>query len=338
MAFLNDSDLASLKIKKMVFHLVGPKPEHFVRLEAIDPGKFAPFFLERIKSVNAGLPYRFSDASATRTRLDRVAADVSVFQDESEALADDFQRQHGGTAAAGAFLVFMLEMDSGSAFALLKYDDEQVLSYDFKDGAHGRKRVNLAALERTFVQNREALQKAALIRLTDDGGELSVLDRRNQQKVARYFENFLDAVRLHEDAALTEKLVNVTRQVIRDNKSLVPPDVFREMNKRTYEAASGGGSLSIDNQKSFLEAVIGKSLPDDSPIVAKYQAALRRERIDGVPVKFDISGVKPPRSVHFDTENDIRIRVPSDMKYKIQVEDDRIIINDALKQQYDAAD
>jgi hypothetical protein len=338
MAFLDDSDLASLEITKMVFHLVGPKPEQFIRLEAVDPGKFAPFFLERIRSVNAGLPYKFSDASATRTRLDRIAGDAKLFQDESEALADDFQRQHGGTAAAGAFLVFVLKMDSGPAFALLKYDDEQVLTYDFKDGAHGRKRVNLAALERTFVQNREALQKAALIRLTDGGGELSVLDRRNQQKVARYFENFLDAVRIHEDAALTEKLVNVTRQLIRENKGLVPPDVYREMSKRTYDAASGGGSLAIDNQKSFLEAVMGQALPDDSPIVVKYQAALRRERIDGVPVKFDITAVKAPRSLHYDTENDIRIRVPTEMKHKVTVEKDRIIINDTLKQQYDAAD
>lgn len=338
MAFLDDDDLASLSIKKMVFHLVGPKQEHFIRLEAVDPGNFASFFLERIKSVNAGLPYRFSDASATRTRLDRISADQTVFQDESEALADDFQRNHGGTAAAGAFLVFALEMASGPAFALLKYDDEQVLTYDFKDGADGRKKVNLAALERTFVQNREALQKAALVRLTDGGGDLSVLDRRNQQKVARYFENFLDAIRIHEDAAATEKLVNLTRKVIRENKALVHPDVVREMNKRTYDAASGGGSLAIDNQKSYLEAVVGQSLANDAPIVVKYQSALRRERIDGVAIKFDVTAVKPPRSVHYDTENDIRIRVPAEMKHKITVEDNRIIINDALKQQYDAAD
>jgi len=338
MAFFDDDDLASLTIDQMVFHLVGPREDSFVRLEAVDPGDFAPFFLERIRSVNAGLPYQFSDASATRTRLLRIANDSTRFQDESEALAEDFQRQHGGTASAGAFLLFALTMGSGKAFALLKYDDETVLSYDFKEGAHGRKRVNLASLDRTFVQNRDALQKAALVRLTDSGGELTVLDRRNQQNVARYFENFLDAIRVHEDAALTEKLVAVTRSIIAENRDLVSPDVYRERSKRTYDAASGGGSLSIDNQKSYLEAVVGQALPDDSPLVAKYKSALRKARIDGVPVKFNVTSVKPPASIRYVTKSNIQIRVPMDLQQKVQVLENSIIINDRLDVRYDATD
>jgi hypothetical protein len=44
MAFFDDQQLAELRIERMVVHLVGPKPENFVRLEAIAPGAFAPFF------------------------------------------------------------------------------------------------------------------------------------------------------------------------------------------------------------------------------------------------------------------------------------------------------
>lgn len=338
MAFFDDQQLAALAIEKMVFHLVGPKPDDFVRLEAVTPGAFAPFFLDRIRSVNAGLPYAFSDASATRERLRRIDADDAVFQDESERLAEDFQRQHLGTAAAGAFLVFVLNAGGTRAFALLKYDDETVLTYDMQDIAGGRKRVTLEALERTFVQNKDALQKSALVRLTDGGGELMVLDRRNQQKVARYFETFLDAVRVHEDEDLTLKLVEVTREVIRTNKDLVPPDVYRDMTRRTYDAASAGGQLGVDDQKSFLDTVVGRKLPEDDPLVAKYNGALRKARIDGAPVTLNVAKVRPASTIRYVTANRILIRAPTEFQEFVEIQPDRIIIHDRLEQQYDDAD
>jgi len=338
MAFFDDQQLGQLGIERMVFHLVGPKPEDLVKLEAVNPGRFASFFLERIRSVNAGVPYVFSDASATRERLFRILGNSALFQPESESLAEDFQRRHGGSAAPGAFLVFVLTVGRERAFALLKYDDETVLTYEVQDAPSGRKRVSLEALERTFVQNREALQKSALIRLTDDGGELTVLDRRNQQKVARYFENFLDAVRVHEDADLTAKLVQVTRDVIRENKTLVRPEVYREMTKRTYEAASAGGQLGTDDQTSFLDAVMGVKLADNDPLVTKFKSALRKARIDGTPVTLDVTKVARPTTVRYVTVNKIQIRVPKEVEDFVEVQPQRIIINDRLDDKYDDAD
>lgn len=338
MAFFDEHHLADLRIEQMVFHLVGPKPENFVRLEALNPGPFANFFLERIRSVNGGVPYEFTDASATRERLFRISNDPNRFQEESEKLAEDFQSQHGGATAAGAFLVFRLLAAGEEVFALLKYDDETVLTYDVQDAADGRKRVNLEALERTFVQNREALQKSALIRLTAAGGELTVLDRRNQQKVARYFEAFLAAKRLHDDAELTLKLVMAARDVIRANKDLVPDEVYKEATRRCYNAAAAGGQIGAEDQKRFLEAVVGQSLPDDHPLVEKFNSALRRERIDGAPVSLDPQNVPQPSLIRYVTRNGIQIRVPADAQRAVQVEDDRIVINDRVERQYDDTD
>lgn len=335
MAFFDDTQRAKVTIKRMVFHLVGPEAKNFVLLQETSPGKFADFFLDRILSVNGGILYRFSDASSTRTRLARIAADGKTFQAESESLAEDFQQHHGGSAAAGAFLVFEIDVAGEQCFALLKYDDETVLSYGFEEDEKGRKKVSLEALERTFVQNREALQKSALIRLTDGGGELVVLDRRNQQKVARYFETFLGAKRVHENAEITSTLVKVTRDLFLENKELVPEQVFREMTKRTYDAAAAGGSLGVDDQKDFLDSVLGQKLPDDHPLVAKYHNALRRARIDGTPVTLDASAVKPPASRRYVTRNKIFIRVPTEMIDAIKVEGNQIIINDRLETTYD---
>ncbi|MGV6871326.1 nucleoid-associated protein [Pseudochelatococcus sp. B33] len=309
-----------------------------VRLEEIHPGPFSSFFIDRIRSVNNGLPYVFSDASSTRERLRRIAEDTTLFQVESERLAEDFQRLHGGSAAAGAFLVFLLDVAGEQFFALLKYDDETVLAYELAEGRDGRKRVSLDALERTFVQNRDALQKSALVKLTDEGGELTVLDRRNQQNVARYFENFLDAVRRFDDAEATRKMVDVTRRVIRENKDLVPLRVYQEVTKRAFEAAAAGGQVGVDDQKSFLDTVVGQALPPDHPLVDKFQSALRKHRLDGTPIKFDVSNVSPPSVLRYDTVNGIQIRVPAELKKVVVVEKNRIIINDVLEEQYDDTD
>jgi len=338
MAFFDTDDLKTLSIERMVFHLVGPKPESFVRLEAVDPGPFTDFFLERITSVNSGVPYVFSDASSTRQRLARILADPEVFQDESERLAEDFQRGHGGTTASGAFLVFLLKTSTGRSFALLKSDDERVVSYEVEEVKAGRKRVSLEAIERTFVQNREALQKSALVRLTDNGGELTVLDRRNQQKVALYFETFLDAIRVYEDEALTEKIVSIARSVIMANPDLVAPDVYREVTKRTYEAASAGGKLNADDQKSFLDAVVGRKLPEDDALLKKFEEGLRRARIDNMPVALNVASVAAPTGMRLTTKNDIQVRVPRGLEDKIEVFEDRIVIHDRVDRTYDVAD
>jgi hypothetical protein len=333
--FLEDYQIAGLVIKRMIFHLVGPHAEDFVRLEELHPGPFAGFFLDRIRSINGGAEYSFSDASASRERLYRIATTENSFQEESEKLAEDFQRLHGGTTAAGAFLVFVLNAADEQVFALLKYDDETVLTYEVEEGEAGRKRVTLDTLERTFVQNRAALQKAALIRLTDTGGDLLVMDRQNPQKVARYFENFLDAVRIYEDSELTERLVQVTRDVIRSNRDLVPPDVYSQVTQRTFNAASAGGAINVDGHRGFLENVMGQQLPDNHPILPKFFSGLKRVRLDGTPITLDATKVSRPSSRRIVTVNNIQIRVPIDVEAFIQIESQRIIINDQIKNQYD---
>lgn len=336
MSILDDFAQAPLNIDRMVFHLVGPSPENFVRLEELQPGKFASFFIDRIQSIGGGARYEFSDASSTHTRLARIIEDPGVFQDESEKLADDFQRQHGGSTAAGAFLVFKLLANGKPFFALLKYDDETVVAYAFQDGKGGRKRVRLDAIERTFVQNKAALQKVALIELTKNGGELLVLDRQNPQKVARYFEGFLGAKRLHDDAHLTSVLVKVTRDVIRANRNLVPENVYNQIVRRTYEAAAQGGSIDVDKHKQFLDAVMGSPLPDDHPIIGKFLNGLKRERIEGAPITLDTSNVKPPAVRRMSTAKGIRISVPADLvDALVEIQADRIIIKDRVEENYD---
>ena len=338
MAFLNDDELGAYRIEQMVFHLIGPDASHFVPLQAIDPGDLHDFFFGRVRAANAGVPYTFSSASAVRTRLQRIIDDQKTFQAESEGLAEDFQSTHGGAAARGAFLILVLKAGDARLFALLKADDENVVSYQVKDDKSGKHHVNLQALQRTFSENRETLQKSALIRLDTDGGELVVLDRQNQQKVARYFEVFLGARRLHDDANLTATLVKITRKVILENEGLVTPEVRRTVARRTYDAVAAGGSLDTDNQKAFLDTVVGQTLPADHELVRKFKNALRKARIEGVPVALDKAKLKEPNVRHYKTKSGIRVTAPIEFKELVEVLADRIIIYDQPSESYDDAD
>ncbi|RUM16839.1 hypothetical protein EFD56_21210 [Rhizobium phaseoli] len=333
MAFYTEDQLGAMKIERMVFHLVGTG--NVVKLEELDAGDFEEFFIDRIRSVNAGLPYKFNDASKTLTRLRRIIANGDQFQEESEKLADDFEELHDGNTSKGAILLFVLKAGEDQSFALLKYDDEMVVAYDLKDGADGRKRVSLESIQRTFVQNKTALQKAALITVDDNGGDLTVLDRRNQQKVARYFERFLDAKPTHSDGDLTKKLVDVTRKVVLANPELVEPYVLRDLTKRSYDAASAGGSIEIDGHRNFLEAVVGKKLPDDSVLLGKFHRALHTERIDGVPMRLSTEKISGDRTLVYKTEQGIDIRIPAILSELVEEREDCIVIHDKLKRKLD---
>ena len=332
MAVLDDTELAILKIERMVFHIVGPRPEHFQRLVEISPGEFEDFFADRIRSASRGNSYLFSDKAQTQSRLLSILMNTARFQEESEKLAEDFQRAHGGQTAPGAFMVFLLRCGARRAFALMKYDDNTVLTYQLEDAAAGRKKAKLESLQRNFVKDPSALQKAALITLDPEPGVLNVMDRRNGAEVARYFELFLGAKREFDHCELTKRIVDAAISAVLDNQDLVPPEVYREARRRAYNAAAGGGEITPDSSKTFLEAMFGTQLDDDDPIVRRYQTKLRVQRIQDESFKLDPTGLKRPRRRNIETSRGVRVTFPEELNDLVTVdrENGRITISDKI--------
>jgi hypothetical protein len=87
-------------------------------------------------------------------------------------------------------------------FSVIKYDHEQVLSYDIEGDA----RAVLHEIANSFTKSAEALQKSALIELTDIGGELVVVDRKVQADITDFFKGFLTVKRAYTEAELTGAL------------------------------------------------------------------------------------------------------------------------------------
>lgn len=332
MSLLDDVELQSLTIERMVFHIVGPRPSNFQKLEEINPGGFSEFFLDRIRSARHGNSYKFSDAASTKERLLRILINGKKFQEESEALAEDFQRAHGGSTAPGAFLVFLLSCGDRRVFALLKYDDEAVLTYELEDADEGRKKATLESLQRNFVRNPDALQKAALITLDPEPGHLSVLDRRNQSKVARYFETFLDAKREFTDDELTRRLFQATVDTILENEELVAEDVFREVKRRVYDATRSGGSVDAEGP-GFLASVLGRPLKADDPLAVKFRSKLREQRIESESFSLSKTAIRKPAQIKIETAHGVRVTYANDLQGIVEVDEPNgtILIRDRIR-------
>lgn len=136
MSFLTDEEINALTIKRMIFHVVGGELGLPVLLSEISPPEHVDFFLERIKSALSGNMFRFTELSNTERilRLIRNHADTTddhCFTEQSTFLANDFQsHHHTKNASMGVFFLFELNiLNDEKLFALIKYDNEDVVRY-----------------------------------------------------------------------------------------------------------------------------------------------------------------------------------------------------------------
>jgi hypothetical protein len=332
MAFLTGDELDSLVIEQSVFHIVGPGKEHFQLLEAFDASPHASFFMGRIKTVVNGNRYTFLPDAAVRTQLARIESNKAAFQEESEKLAMAFDEGHRGSSAIGAFLVFTLRCVTGQLFALIKFEDEKVLSYAFAAGRSGKPMPTFDEIKRTFVQNRNALQKAALVRLGRDADDVCVVDRQNPQRPAAYFEQFLGVRRSRTEGELTKKLIDVTKAIARRHKDKLPPDAVAALSKRLYDASQSGGSVDGEKIADWFKSIVGP-LPDDSPVLNDLKKELAREGMAGESFVLDKGAVPAPRNRRVETASGVRLTFPIDLQASVvRVDRDKgeIIITDRI--------
>lgn len=306
MSLIAPEHLDRIEIEKMIFHVVGPDEGSLVLLEEIDPGEHADFFVDRIKAAARGILFDFLDASAVLAALTRITAADDRFADESKSLAELFDQAHGGSASAGVFLMFALRVAGERLFAIIKYDHEAVLSYTIEEDEEDRRRAVIAALEDTFVQSPEALQKAAIIRLNQVGGELSVRDRVQPSKISLYFQTFLGAKRRFEPNMLTSKLSEVAKHTARKHQAELGPAVMGGLNRRVYDAIQAQPGFDPANKEPFLAAIFGP-LGAESPVRKTFDRELKNNRMQDEVFDFDKAAVTQPRKKHMVTEEGIEI-------------------------------
>lgn len=318
MAFLSQDQVDALVIERMIFHVVGGGNEP-VLLREVGVSAIGPFFVDRIASGNTGIMFDFEQRSRTAAALSRIRVYQNRFNRESRRLARLFHGEHSGTMTGGLFMLFQLSCLNETLFAMLKYDQQEVVRFAIRQDAQGRNRGTLRALENALVKTPEALQKSAIVRLdANGGGEVCARDRSTVGSVTRYFQRFLGARRRYSYAALTEELHKATKAVARECYAALAPSVRRNVSERIDDALRTGGAFDPAHPAGFLGSVFGP-LPADSPIPKAFERELRRQKIDGETFTLDADEIPRPRRRRMTTIEGITVSF--DQQYE-----DRVVV------------
>lgn len=325
MPFLSEAERENLRIDRMIFHVVGPDLEEPVLLAEFVPPIFTDFFIKRIRSAVSGNAFRFKPASGTMARLRAVAADEAQFVRVSEELAHSFQHEHRGNTSDGVFFFFLLStIEDRRLFALVKYDNDQVLKYDIAD-RDGQRRAILEEFHHAFSTKRESLQKVALGRLGDEDGELMVRDRSRPDGISEYFEIFLNVRRAATPAEFTKRTEKLLKEVLKLHRGDLDPEIVKHGAQRINEQLRNTREFGPDTQAGLFDAVFGV-LPEDSPVRKTFARKLASTRLDEETFRIDPAAI--PRSQRRRIETAEGIQILFDQEYSNRIEKRQLATGD----------
>ncbi|CAG0979385.1 hypothetical protein MTYP_01671 [Methylophilaceae bacterium] len=267
---LNDAQIQSLKIKKLIFHIINVEAEETQRVKELDElvldEEQNKFFLERIKSVASGIQYNFLEhAEHTQAPCKQLLSNEKEFRTNSLILTQAFASYHKKNMASGVFVVAIVESmytekESINLVFLAKFDHRNVYQIVVKanEGGVGNHAV-MQKVADTLVEDKSAIQKSALINLDNDKYDWDVLaDERRLNvngEITDYFRDFL-GVSLREVASvLTKRAVQVVHQWA---IAQVPTDLPNGEEKGNYRsrAVAYMESNTVFDIDDYLNAVI----------------------------------------------------------------------------------
>lgn len=315
MGLLDQDVLDGITIQRMIFHVVGPADDDLQLMDEIDASGFEDFFLARIRETNVGNRFNFIGPDAgVRPSLKSMAEDAEIFVQRTKQLTELFQSGHKGApmSSRGAFIVAQLGGISAPAFALIKFDDQTVLRYQRMTKSDGIVRATVTEVDNTFIEDRKAMQKSALIVLNDtqSGGELAVYDRVNKRNVSEYFKTFLGVRRLYTPSDATDRLVGALADTVRKFKSLMPDSVKNNWRKNLHDAVQARETIEPGDDLNVFGAQVFGAFWQDDGFRKHVDRSLHQKRISGEVIEIDKERVKPPPMRKLKTRENVLIIYP----------------------------
>lgn len=313
MGFLTEIERENLRIESMILHVVGEEEFEPQPARAVE---HANFFIGRILDTDAAAVYEFKAVSGSRDHLQAMATGAMTFEAGAQELAREFSRLHGTTTRDGAFLIFELRTDVADVrlYSLIKYDYREAIEQ--MDGEDGQQR--LRRIIHAFIDDKKAIQKAAIIRVVNGQAEpmISARDRtRPAPEIADYFATFLDVERTRSDADLNRLLTEALRKTLIESKDLLPNgDV-----SKAFRAAKG---ILRDRQEIDEDAVVDAVVaaaghPADEQTVATLRRRtiqkLKTQRLTGIAFPPDRQILRKPNLRKISTVEGVVLMYPDEV-------------------------
>lgn len=181
---LTDSDKDSIEIVKFIFHIIIEDEQKPIYLKEVslnlDQRKF---FKDRLIAVAQGIRYIFPDKanSPTYNYCKEIIDDSTKFLKLSKKITALFKQHHKGNTTDGVFIVALVKIQNNPSFIfLLKIDNRLVYQYKINND-----RATLRKITDTFVEDAKAIQKMALISLSDAYTWEALAFERNSDSIKR---------------------------------------------------------------------------------------------------------------------------------------------------------
>lgn len=326
---LSNEQLAALRITRFIFHVVHHGEPEPIFLDEIETGEFESFFLDRVKSILKGTAFEFNPQAAVCTLLENLNNDSSTFVELSRQLAVDFHA-HGlddKRIKKGVMILIKLSTLEKELFAIIKYEHDEVLRYS-NDGS----RVVLESVTDTFTRSPDAMQKAALIDMSEENPVVMVLDRNVRAGISGFFQGFLNVRRRKSEREVTESLWNVVKNTSNKHIDELPKDFPRDIQQRTDEILKNKDNV---NNEEFFDQVFGPYANDS--IKSTYRSYLQKEDLENEQFYLDreAAAVLMPKKRKIKTAEGVTIYFSEKSESTVQIsygqngEKDVIIIETA---------
>ncbi len=315
MGLLDQQILDGIKIGRLIFHVVGPNEDDLVLMDEIVVTGFERFFLDRIRETNIGNRFQFIGAqSGVRPALQGMNENPEKFLGLTKNIAETFQAGHRAVAAAkGAFIIAEIIGAGRPAFALIKFDDLKVLRFRQESTTSGGVRAIVSEVDNTFVEDRKAMQKSALVLLSDDGGDLAVFDRSNKQNISEYFKAFLGVRRLWQPEDATKRLKDAFETAFQLSNERAPEDIRRSWRHRLHSATRKRNVVEPGEDFNVFGAQIFGPFWEDDEFRTSVDRQLHLKRISGEAIEIAKEVIRRPNMRRLRTQENVQIVYPKQL-------------------------
>jgi hypothetical protein len=245
----------SIKIEKFIFHIIienEDEPQYLDEVVISDEQK--EFFRQRLIAVSQGNQLLFNDKETNGTYLlaKSIIEDIeNNFLIASKKLTADFKSRHNKNTSNGVFITALITIENKRKLIfLVKLDHKKVYEYTLK----GTKAL-LAEIKNTFIEDKSAIQKVALIDTSDHYiWDTLAYDRAKPGGLTEYFKSFLGVRFRDTPSKWTVDAVTHANHWATRNRDIIDPD--QEPSKYKNRAITYLSSTSLFSTDDYINNVI----------------------------------------------------------------------------------
>ncbi len=223
---LTIAEKESFKIKKLIFHIIKQSDLNPIFLdEVVLTAEQSTFFSDRFSDASQGTQFEFNDKKTSEVYKECkliVANAEKHFHEMSKSLTASFQTHHKKTTNDGVFITALVSvLDEVDLIFLIKLDNRKVYEYLIKD-----KKAIMQEIKNTFVEDKRAVQKVAIIDVSDYFIWDALAYDRNPSPGKTIRDFFADFLAVHEretPAVLTKKTISAINQWAIANRQNLDP-------------------------------------------------------------------------------------------------------------------